>query len=59
MMTDNQEGLLQVTDTRTGRSYELPIHDGAVRAADLRQIKVSEEDFGLLSYDPAFMNTAS
>ncbi|MGC8626959.1 MAG: citrate synthase [Acidimicrobiales bacterium] len=59
MMTDNPEGLLQVTDTRTGRSYELAIHDGAVRAADLRQVKVSDDDFGLLSYDPAFMNTAS
>jgi citrate synthase len=50
---------LRVTDSRTGRSYELPIVDGAIRAADLRQIKTSEDDFGLLSYDPAFMNTAS
>src|SRR5580698_9743800 len=50
---------LRVTDSRTGRSYELPIVDGAIRAADLRQIKASEDDFGLLSYDPAFMNTAS
>ena len=55
----NTEGSLQVTDTRTGRSYELAIHEGAVRAADLRQVKISEDDFGLLSYDPAFMNTAS
>ena len=52
-------GTLHVTDSRTGRSYELPITDGAIRALDLRQIKVSDDDFGLLSYDPAFMNTAS
>jgi citrate synthase len=51
--------VLQVTDSRTGRSYELPITDGAIRAIDLRQIKTSEDDFGLLSYDPAFLNTAS
>jgi citrate synthase len=50
---------LQVTDSRTGRSYELPIVDGAIRAIDLRQIKASEGDFGLMSYDPAFLNTAS
>jgi citrate synthase len=50
---------LRVTDSRTGRSYELPIVDGAIRATDLRQIKTSDDDFGLLSYDPAFMNTAS
>jgi citrate synthase len=50
---------LRVTDSRTGRSYELPIVDGAIRAIDLRQIKTSEDDFGLLSYDPAFQNTAS
>jgi citrate synthase len=52
-------GTLHVTDSRTGRSYDLPIADGAIRALDLRQIKVSDDDFGLLSYDPAFMNTAS
>jgi citrate synthase len=50
---------LTVTDNRTGRTYELPVADGAIRATDLRQIKVDEDDFGLLSYDPAFMNTAS
>jgi citrate synthase len=50
---------LSVTDNRTGRSYEIPIEDGAIRATALRQIKVSDEDFGLLSYDPAFLNTAS
>src|SRR5712691_5591839 len=50
---------LTVVDNRTGKSYELPIQDGAVRAADLRQIKASDDDFGLMSYDPAFMNTAA
>src|SRR5919198_259870 len=52
-------GSLSVTDNRTGQSYELEITDGTVRAMDLRQIKVSEDDFGLMSYDPAFTNTAS
>jgi citrate synthase len=50
---------LTVTDNRTGRSYELPIVDGTIRAVDLRQIKTSEDDFGLMTYDPAFMNTAA
>lgn len=50
---------LSITDNRTGRQYELPIEDGTIRAMDLRQIKTSEEDFGLMTYDPAFMNTAS
>jgi len=48
-----------ITDNRTGKTYEIPIEHGAIRAMDLRQIKVSEDDFGLMSYDPAFMNTAS
>ncbi|MCI0396342.1 MAG: citrate synthase [Chloroflexi bacterium] len=50
---------LTVTDNRTGRTYELPIMDGAIRAMDLRQIKVNDDDFGLMSYDPAFKNSAS
>ncbi|MSW96170.1 MAG: citrate synthase [Actinobacteria bacterium] len=50
---------LTVTDNRTGQTYELPISDGTIRGIDLRQIKVSDGDFGLMSYDPAFMNTAS
>jgi citrate synthase len=50
---------LTVTDNRTGTSYELPVTDGTVRALDLRQIKTGEGDFGLMSYDPAYMNTAS
>jgi citrate synthase len=52
-------GTLHITDSRTGLSYDLPIVDGAIRALDLRQIKTSDGDFGLLSYDPAFMNTAN
>ena len=50
---------LSVTDNRTGRSYEIPITDGTVRALDFRAIRVAEDDFGLMTYDPAFMNTAS
>ena len=50
---------LTITDNRTGKHYEIPIAHGAVRATDLRQIKTGPDDFGLLSYDPAFMNTAS
>ena len=50
---------LTVTDNRTGAIYELPISDGTVRASDLRQIKVDPDEFGMMSYDPAFMNTAS
>jgi citrate synthase len=50
---------LSVTDNRTGKAYELPVTDGTVRAMDLRQIKTGEEDFGLMAYDPAYMNTAS
>lgn len=52
-------GALAVSDSRTGKEYELPIAEGAIRATDLRKIKTSDEDFGLLSYDPAFLNTAS
>jgi len=53
------EETLTVTDNRTGRHYEIPIVDGSIRSLDLRQIRVSDDDFGLLAYDPAFMNTAS
>jgi len=52
-------GTLSVTDNRTGKRYELPIEDGTVKTMDLRQIKVSEDDFGLMGYDPAYTNTAS
>jgi citrate synthase len=50
---------LSVTDNRTGRAYELEIADGTVRGMDLRQIKTSEEDFGLMVYDPGYANVAS
>jgi citrate synthase len=50
---------LSITDRRTGRVYEVPIADGTIRAMDLRQIKVNADDFGLMTYDPAFLNTAS
>ena len=50
---------LTITDNRTGKQYEIPITDGTIRAIDLRQIKVDPEEFGMMSYDPAFMNTAS
>jgi citrate synthase len=50
---------LTITDNRTGQHYELPIEDGTIRALDLRQIKTGEDDFGLMTYDPAFTNTAS
>ena len=50
---------LDIRDNRTGKSYAVPVADGAIRAMDLRPIRVDEDDFGLLSYDPAFMNTAS
>jgi citrate synthase len=50
---------LTVTDNRTGKSYELPITDGTIRALDLREIKTGADDFGLLAYDPAYLNTAS
>jgi citrate synthase len=50
---------LTVTDNRTGKTYELPISQGCIRTADLRQIKVDASDFGLMGYDPAFLNTAN
>jgi citrate synthase len=50
---------LTITDNRTGKQYEIPIEHGTIKAMDLRQIKTSDEDFGLMTYDPAFTNTAS
>src|SRR5437763_5703371 len=50
---------LSITDNRTGKSYEVNIQDGALRALDLRQIKADDNDFGLTTYDPGFVNTAS
>src|ERR671937_651451 len=51
--------MLTITDNRTGRTYDVEVTDGTIRAMDLRQIKTSDSDFGLMSYDPAFTNTAS
>ena len=53
------QDFLTITDSRTQQTYKLPIEHGTIRAVDLRQIKTSPEDFGLMTYDPAFMNTAS
>src|ERR671927_1890401 len=50
---------LSITDNRTGEQYEVPIENGTIKTMDLRQIKVNEDDFGLMGYDPAFTNTAS
>ncbi len=50
---------LTITDNRTGKQYEIPVTDGTIQAMDLRQIKVDPDDFGLMSNDPAFLNTAS
>src|ERR1043165_10256016 len=50
---------LSIVDNRTGKKYELPIQDGTIRAMDLRQIRTGPDDFGLMTYDPAFMNTAN
>ena len=53
------ENTLTITDNRTGQVYTVPIEDGTIRAMNLRQIKTGPDDFGLMTYDPAFMNTAS
>jgi citrate synthase len=50
---------LTIIDNRTEQTYSIPISHGTIRAMDLRQIKTGPEDFGLMTYDPAFMNTAS
>ena len=50
---------LTITDNRTGKSYDVPINEETIRATDLRKIKVNDDDFGLMTYDPAFMNTAA
>src|SRR6266498_3119167 len=50
---------LTITDNRTGQTYEVEVTDDTIKALDLRQIKVAEDDFGLMAYDPAFTNTAS
>ena len=53
------QNTLSITDNRTGQSYTAPIENGTIRAMDLRKIKTGADDFGLMTYDPAFMNTAS
>ena len=53
------ENSLTVTDNRTNRTYTIPVENNTIRAMDLRQIKNGPDDFGLMTYDPAFMNTAS
>ena len=50
---------LTITDNRTGKHYDVPIHDGTIKATDLRQVKVTDDEFGMMTYDPAFMNTAA
>jgi citrate synthase len=50
---------LTITDNRTGKQYEIPIQDGTIKATDLRQVKVTADEFGMMTYDPAFMNTAA
>src|SRR5437763_2595067 len=50
---------LTITDNRTGKQYEIPIEDETIRATELRNIKVNEDDFGRMTYDPAYMATAS
>ncbi len=50
---------LSITDNRTGKTYEVPITDGTIKAMEFRQMKTGTDDFGLMTYDPAFMNTAS
>ena len=53
------ENTLTITDNRTQRTYTVPVTNGTVRAIDLRQIKIGPDDVGVMTYDPAFMNTAS
>jgi citrate synthase len=57
--TNMNTNTLTITDNRTGKTYELPVEDGTIRALDLRKIRIDENDFGLMTYDPAFTNTAS
>lgn len=59
MKNDGSRDTLTIIDNRTGQTYEIPITEGAVRATDFRQIRAHEGDFGLMVYDPAFLNTAS
>jgi citrate synthase len=58
-LASSAPGTLTIVDNRTGRTYEVPIEDGTIRATELRKIRVDEDDFGIMTYDPAYMNTAS
>ncbi len=58
-MENENKNTFTIIDNRTGASYTIPVQDGTIRAMDLRQIKVTPDEFGTMSYDPAFMNTAS
>jgi citrate synthase len=58
-MPSSKSETLTITDNRTGKTYEVPITDDTVRAIDLRQIKVNQDDFGMMTYDPAYTNTAA
>ena len=53
------ENTVTLTDNRTNQTYTFELVDGQIRASDLRKVKIDPEDFGMMSYDPAFMNTAS
>ncbi|MCZ6685405.1 MAG: citrate synthase [Candidatus Dadabacteria bacterium] len=59
MAKSKANNTLSITDNRTGKKYDLPIENDTIRAMDLRQIKVKKDDFGMMSYDPAYSNTAS
>ena len=54
-----EKNTITITDNRTGKTYDLPVENGTIRALDLRKIKTGDDDFGLMTYDPAFTNTAS
>ena len=56
---DTRTNTITVTDNRSGKTWDLPVQNGCIRATDLRQIKVQPDEFGLMSYDPAFLNTAA
>ena len=58
-MTESSSSSLTVRDNRTGQEYDVPITDGTIKAADLGQIRVNEDEPGLATYDPGFVNTAS
>ncbi len=58
-MSENTRETLTITDNRTGKSYEVPVENGSIKATDLRRIKTGPDDFGLMAYDPGFMNTAA